>query len=201
MKTISNLLTLAFFLIFNIIVSLSFAQNQNKTDSLISVINTSKNTLNRIEACILLGHEVEDQQIDTAIIFYSKAISLSNNELQNEDSLYVVKVKSSLLLAYSNLGVLYQNKGIIPDALYNYRLSLNISKEIGNEKGIALVYNNLGVINEHIGETETALEYYQISLAIRQKHNDTNGIADLYFNIGYIYDEKGDIPKALDYII
>jgi serine phosphatase RsbU (regulator of sigma subunit) len=105
----------------------------------------------------------------------------------------------SLASAVNNAGIIFNQKGKIPEALNCFLRSLKIQERIGDEEGSATTINNIGTIYNIQGNIEKTLEYVLKSLSIREKIGDKKGIAQSLNNLGSIYFKLTDYPKALSY--
>ena len=120
--------------------------------------------------------------------------------------------KEGVARAYSNLSNVYKNIGDSARRKNNMELAktkyysvaldyslkgLNLSEEIGEEKGIELNLGNIGSIYLEMYEYDKALEFFKKSLVISENHNDKGSIAIKLFNIGTLIAEKADSLKTL----
>ncbi len=103
--------------------------------------------------------------------------------------------KQYLAAAYGWLGMTYNNKGDLDNALFYYDKSLKLDIELGDKEGEADDLNNIAVIYREKGEFDKALSYYEKSLSLSSE----KGKADTYNNIALIYGGKGEYAKAVSY--
>ena len=83
--------------------------------------------------------------------------------------------------------------------IYYYK-SLNLRKQINDERGLGDTYNNLGVIYKNRGHYDSALYYHNEALKVRTKINFKGGIAYSYINLSSIYTDFGDYKTGLEYL-
>jgi len=102
--------------------------------------------------------------------------------------------------AYKTLGNLSYMWGDYADALDNYVLSLEISKQNYDSLNIANLYNNIGILYEEQNNPNEARSYYQNALALYRDINDFDGQATIFHNIGVMYAES-DPDSAIVYIL
>ena len=173
----------------------------------ISFLHTKASALNNI------GFIYDDLgEIDKALKYYFKSLEIFEEffleEMQKKWSknldgrtfLNIEKIfKKGLAVAYSNIGLIYDDQGEIDKAIEYFFLSLKIKEEIKDKKGMAGSYNNIGVIYRNQGEIDKGLEYIFLSLKIKEEIKDKRGMAVSYNNIGLIYIDQGEIGKGLEY--
>ncbi|MFY0671932.1 MAG: tetratricopeptide repeat protein [Bacteroidia bacterium] len=102
-------------------------------------------------------------------------------------------------LAYNIRGIVGYIQSDDVKALENYRRSLAIKEELGDQSGVAAGLNNIGIVYFKQGDNFKALEYYERSLAIREELGELAGVAQSLDNIGIIYNMQDDLVKALEY--
>lgn len=138
---------------------------------------------------------IRKQQIDSALIYYDKALVLQRKLLGEESS---------------DVGDTYNNIGIANFYLSNYDLaisywkkSLSIRKKIKGEESAVVgdSYNNIAYAYQVKSDYDNALKYYDRSLRIREKLFGKRHkiISDSFINIGIVYFEKGEFDKALEF--
>jgi len=96
-----------------------------------------------------------------------------------------LKQQPSFWEASYNLGLLYQEKGKIEDAINFYHSA------IGANPNLYLVYYNLGNAFRGMGNLDEAAKHY--SKAIEIKDN----FADAYYNLGVVYEKKIALDLAV----
>ena len=198
------------FVILNIFCfcNILFAQIINpKLDSLWNKYNTSKHDTTRIKIYIELGDVYKSKNIDSALLYYQKALQLCENSLFAKSSKIDEKVKIFSLKASSTryIGVVYASKGDNDKSLEFYLKSLNISEQIitlnpiEGKKNMAASYNNIGLVHQNKSDYSQALEFYFKAIKLREEINDKEGLASSYNNMGNIHSQKGDYDNALEY--
>ncbi len=105
--------------------------------------------------------------------------------------------------SYSNIGLVWDNKGEYDKALEFYRKCLDIQLKThgGEHPSVATSYYNMGGVLDDKGEYDKALEFYQKSLNIRLKMlgSEHASVARLYNNMGFVWKNKGEYDKALEF--
>ena len=105
--------------------------------------------------------------------------------------------KRDLAIIYNRLGLIYDNKGDLDNALFYYNKDLGLSKELGDKRGEAAALNNIATIYEKKRMLDKALEYYEQSLRLQYDEKEK---ARTYNNIALVYYKKGEYPKAVEYL-
>lgn len=163
---------------------------QQKIDSLLSLLKFSKEDTNRVNHLSNLCWEyLSIGSYDTAHHYGSTALSLAQK----------INFKKGIGSAYNSIGAIFWNEGNYNDALKNFIGALKILEELGDQKRIAAACNNVGIIYYSQGRYEQALEYYFKSLKIDEARGDKKGMTESYNNIGVIYQEQNLYKKALEY--
>ena len=98
-----------------------------------------------------------------------------------------------------NLGYAYNGLGQREQALHYYNRALLISKEVGDQDGLATILTSIGNIYDNLGQREEALSYHNQALPIMEKSEHPEGLAATLNNIGLIYDNSGQFEKAIAY--
>ncbi|MGC8942089.1 MAG: tetratricopeptide repeat protein [Sulfurihydrogenibium sp.] len=121
-------------------------------------------------------------------------IDLAIDNLKKAES-YTTK-DDELMVIYNFLGLNYETKGDLDNALFYHSKSLNLAKKLGNREVEAYELNNIAIVFRDKGDLDKALEYYEESLRLKTNEKDK---APTYNNIAYIYSDKGDYKSAIEY--
>jgi len=105
--------------------------------------------------------------------------------------------KTRLMYVYSWLGLIYNRKDDIDNALFYYSKHLILSRELGYKEEEAIAINNIAAIYDKKGDIDKALDYYEQSLKLK---SDEKEKAPTYNNIALIYSKKGNYQKAIEYL-
>ncbi|WP_022855675.1 tetratricopeptide repeat protein [Thermodesulfobacterium thermophilum] len=106
------------------------------------------------------------------------------------------RTKEELAVVYNWMGMAYDKKGLLDEALLYYSKDLHLSKELGDKRGEAASLNNIAGIYRRKGEYQKALEYYNESLRLK---TDEKEKAVTYNNIATLYSDLGDYKKAVEH--
>lgn len=165
------------------------AQNQRNIDSLMTLIEASKEDSNKVYYLQDLVREFAYTNPDTAIIIGNQARSLAER----------LKWKKGISSSLGYLGHCYRSKSDYAKALECHLSALKITEEIKDKKNIPVELGNIGIIYAIQGDHVKALEYYFKALKMSEEHGDQEGISTHFSNIGNIYLMTSDYPKALTY--
>ena len=172
-------------------MGISYGQN-TKIDSLKKTIAELPADTNKVNALLELSTTVFGTQPDTAIIYATQALGLSQQ----------LNFKKGEGYALKNIGLAYYIKSDFVE-VYNYwQQSLEIFKSAEDQLGISNLNNNIGAVHFNYADYSKALEYYFESLKAAEKLGDPLRIATALMNIGAVYSEKpvsDTYDKALDY--
>lgn len=122
------------------------------------------------------------------LLFFTLVIfnSFSQNQKQIADSLYAIGKKSV-------------KTGDFSEALNSVTNSLNIYKDLKDNKSIGKCYNRIATVYYYQGDFAKALSNFNHSLNYYEKAGFENGVSSSINNIGAIYYFLGNYSKALDY--
>lgn len=123
-----------------------------------------------------------------SIGYFEKALAISEN----------INDKKLIALSYSNLAFQYINYDLNTSQEY-YRKSLNIRKEIGDQRGIGSVYNQMGTNFKKLGKLDSAHIYFQKCLDVRIKTKDQYGLGYIYSSIANLNKESNNLDTAIYY--
>lgn len=163
---------------------------QSKTDSLVSVIESSAEDSNKVNTLNLLAWEIVLTTGD-----YAKTVDYCNQAITLSEQ---INYKKGHAKALNILGAAYMFQGDYPTALKNYEASLVIKEEMGDKKGIASAYSNIGLVYMYQGDYPMALQNLRSALKMETELDDKEGMAGSYNNIGVVYEDLGNYPEALN---
>jgi len=165
------------------------AQDQNKTDSLNNELKKSKQDTNRVNLLIGLSEIYQSIDLDTALLYGTKALTLSEN----------LSDKKGQSKAYHCIGVVHYYHGNYALTLENWQKALKIREELKDKKGMSASYNNIGIVHENQGNYDKAIEYYLKALKNFEETGDKKGMSGCYMNIGIVHKSQGNYDKAIKY--
>ena len=107
--------------------------------------------------------------------------------------------KEFISLFLGNIGLIYQDKGELDEALKYHKQALKIDKQTGYLQGQANNLGNIGNIYYGKSKLDEALKYHKEALEVDKQAGYLLGQASDLGNIGVIYKNKGELDKALNY--
>jgi len=167
---------------------LCHAQNQNKIDSLLQVLKTSKEDSNKVNTINQLGKE------------YAFAGNYSESRKYSSDAMQLtekIKFEKGKIQAYLHTGFTHFYEGNYPEALKQYSEALSISEKLKDKKGIANSYNNMGLAYTYQQKYSEGLKMHRKAMEMFTEMNDSSGIMNSNNNLGIIYEEQGNYPEAI----
>jgi len=104
--------------------------------------------------------------------------------------------------AYTAIGTIYLEMGILPEALDNFHRATVAYDEISDPRGLALTKLNLGRSFEAQQHDQLALEHYLESLQMIRAFAAVDESLELQVLglLGQIYRKLGNSPKAIEYL-
>ena len=164
--------------------------NYSKIKLSSELIKSDSELLNALGNC-----EVRFAEYNKALDFYEQCLCVEL-KTHGEEHLNVAG-------SYSNIGIVWHNKGEYDKALEFYQKCLDVQlKKHGEEHpDVAISYYNMGGVLDDKGEYDKALEFYQKCLDIRLKMlgSEHSSTARLYNNMGHVWANKGEHDKALEF--
>ena len=168
----------------------TFAQ-QNKIDSLISVLQTTQIDTSKVN----LLYKISNEYLFTKP---AKAIEYAQQGLVQSEKVAFKKGQSICLNA---LGRAYYQIGELDTALVCFEKCYKIVSEIKDSMGIAGVYDNFAIIFIRFGKNDKALELRKKANEIYSNLNKKSSLASGYDWIGTIYKGQGEYSIALEYYL
>ena len=104
-----------------------------------------------------------------------------------------------IAVAYHNLGLIAQHRGLLVDAESRHVTSLAIREELNNRPGMAASYEQLGIIAQHRRRLDDAERWYAKSLSIEEELDNRPGMAAAYHQLGIIAQDRGQLDDAEDW--
>jgi len=104
--------------------------------------------------------------------------------------------KNGEIACYNSIGACYSEQGKYKEALENYNITLNKSKQINDSYNISLMHINIGDVYLKQGNYKKCLKYQDSALKISQEVSDKNNIALCYINIGICNKNLNNLDTA-----
>lgn len=166
-------------------ICLSILLPAQKTDSLLSVLDTARN-----ERKVKTLNELFRANIQSDPV---KALGYTREALNQAT---IIDDKKGMAASYNNLGVAYKNQGVLDKALQYYINSLTLYEELGNKEGIATTKNNIATIFSLKGDFDEARKNLEESYAIFTELGDKTRIIGSLNNLGTLYSDLQMYDKA-----
>jgi len=189
---------LLFFIL--LLVALPVLSQHKTADSLVELLNTSKNDIDKTVLLNKIAAEYMSSDPKQVRVYAEKALDLSQ------------KIEYSLEegKAYFNLGNLNIVLGNYPFALENFskaqavfeaEINSDLDKDNAVKKGLAGVYGSIAIVLSEQSNYSKALQYHLKAVKIYEEIGDQNRLAVIYNNIGIVYQAQKQEFKALEYFI
>lgn len=186
---VMRLFTSVFFLWLSFCVQNMYGQKYFDRDSLWQVIRKSKPDSNRVILYIQLGQQYENNNPDSALLFYEQALKLSQQ----------LNYVRGIIRYYTNATYVYNLQGKYDTALSLNLKSVEIARAFGDPERLAACLANVGSSYMSMGQHEKALEYQLQSIPLYEKLNDRSQLSILYSNLCYAYGNVEQYKKAIEY--
>jgi tetratricopeptide (TPR) repeat protein len=136
------------------------------------------------DADFLLGRANKLQgKYDLAITHHLQALQL-RRQTQGCDVWCIDFGLAGLGKSYNNLGNIYFQLALYPEALQYYQKALEANQRLGNQEEIAKVYRNIGLAYRNTKEWEKAQFNFQQALGLYKKLNNSEIAGWIYNNLG-----------------
>jgi two-component system, sensor histidine kinase PdtaS len=152
----------------------------------------------RVNALNIQAWATRHSDLDSAILIVNQALELLENikEEKTWPANWKQKARAKSLFY---LGSFYNQKGEDSLCLLNLNKALDISRRIGDERGISVATGGIGLFHSNRGNFPKALEHFFESLKIDEKIGYREGVLTRLGNIGVVYDYQQNYDKALEY--
>lgn len=183
-----------------VVVSGIYAQNNSdsltdqhyppKIDSLYVLLSQSNSDLTTFNLDLQLGKEWEQLDFDSALIYFNKALQLSEkNDWEDE--------KARTLI---NIGFAYYYSNREADKLFEYlHNGLKIYQLTGNKHSEMNTHYNLGYFYGTFEDIPKSIEHFKKTITIAIELNNDDRLSGAYNNIGLMYNYSGMYDKANEF--
>lgn len=171
---------------FLLIIRLLYAQ-QNRIDSLLTVVKNPSDSTDVMQACLALSVEFNLKNFDENLAYGARGLQIAE---QNKDT---VAIGNFL----HNIGVGFYLKGKFDSAATYYYKSADLLNQQNELSGLAATYNSLGQLYRKIGPYDRAHEFYDKAMALYQKLGDKSGISTIYNESGVVHEYEGNFEEAV----
>lgn len=170
---------------------LFFSQNQ-KIDSLLSVLKTAKTDSNKVKSMYRLSLEYNNNKIRK----YAKTVELANEILALSEK---INFKKGIYYYHYQLGYALYKNNETEKAINALEKAIVFFSSVGDKPEVARAYGNLGNCYYRLNLYPKSLDSFIKALKIYEELNRKNEIAGYSGNIGAIYNSIGNNEKALEF--
>jgi len=187
-----------YFLLYVLLLSsiVTWSQNQ-KADSLISVLQKTRNDIDRAQLLNAIADQYKTSDPKQMLVYAQKA-----HDLAKKINYQLAEGNALLNLGNANIisGNYPKSLQYFSDAQHLFENAM-IKENIEKEKGLAKALGSIGIVFSEQSNYAKALQYYLKSVKIYEQLQDDEKCAKLYNNIGIVYKSQGADFKALEYFI
>ncbi len=168
----------------------------NKLDSLISILNSSKEDSAKVELLCRISSELYFEKVKDTSNF-EKGFKYSRQALELSEKLNYLPGKAK---SYLQIGNIYFKSENNVKAFENYQLALKIAEQLNYLELIASSANKIGYIHCFVmNNPEKAKSYFFKALDIQKKRGDRKNYARTLANLSDMYSKLNDLTKSFDY--
>lgn len=205
------------------------SQNDKKTDSIIKVLPTQKDTvklksygaLNRLllksntdlsriylDSLVLMAKKLDIKKFNSLALsrqgyYYNYISDYKKAETYNKEAIKLhreLELKKPLYKALNVLGITQKYLGKLEESMESHMESLAIKEELGETGfGLAASYVNIGNLLADLDNFEASRQYYLKASIILKEAGLDNYQGHVLHNIGVNHDELKNYNKALKY--
>ncbi len=161
------------------------AAQESKIDSLMLILESVEEDTSRVNTLNALASIIYQTDPEQAIKYGTEAKNLAEQ----------INFPAGEALACKNIGLGYYMQGENEVALSNWKFSLQIYRELGDDNMVANLLSNMGAVYYLTGQSLEAIDYYQSALKLAEARSDSSRLSTLYLNMGVLYSE---IPATFD---
>lgn len=153
---------------------------QTKQDSLLGLLERfNKKDTNYVNTLLNLGKNIQNQDIDQAIVYYSESLALSQEIGE--------PATRQQILSHNSLGISYGRQGQYEESIYYFQQALELAESVNDPHNIANNHNNLGIVYRIMGDYPRSIFHYKEALKRDEIKNDSSGIATVCANLGALF--------------
>ncbi len=130
--------------------------------------------------------------IKSALDYNQRALELAETVENPSNGL-----KRSINVSLNGIGNIYQTLEQYDLAIEQFKKSIKLDEELGNELGLAINYQNVGECHEAQGELTEAMQSFQTSLAYNEKIDSDRGRVICKTSISHVNVHLGKTEEAL----
>lgn len=173
------------FLIILNFISLHYLAQTNSSNTEVNQLLNSKEDTIKVNSLIKYAFKLENTDIDSALLFYTKAKELCDK----------INFKTGRIRCYFNISYIYNLQGEYKKGLYVNIQSIRESNLIKNEELLGKSFFNLGASYTYLNNYPKAIKYYELATYYFNKSGNKKNLANLYNNIASCYNNASNTTK------
>jgi len=211
-------------------MQLSPVNSQSVKDSLLKVIDNTRDQNVQADLYFELGYQLRNKNIREAESAFLKAMGLADslnytkgmakarfgygivlgrrNELDSalhyyhlaRETFERLSLPIELGKVQNSIGLAEYRKGNLLSAQENLKKVLSSPATVTDPELVIMVNNNLAMVLKKSGDLVGALQYYQAALRICEKQNNLLGKSKVLNNIGLLYETLNQPDLAIEYL-
>ncbi len=191
-----NRLNLLFVALILVCFANSIEAQNNKIDSLNTLLKSSKNDTSKYWFINLIAEEYFNFNPDTAYKQWSALEKELPNKISNTKSTEKRSFQRTLAEVKNSIGAYYYVSGNLDKAIDYWNQSISIRRELKDEYGITLSQLNMGFFYYSIRDLAKAIEYWQKAEIGAEKINNLNLQTSALSSIAGVYSEINELEKS-----
>lgn len=152
-------------------------------------VRAMPNDTNKVKAWSRLVTRTIPDNLDSAMAYADSTLALAER----------LDFDKGRALGNEKIGMVYNYRGKLQNALKFYDKALQFHLAQGNERSAAIIMSNMGMAKRNLGAFDEAMVYYFDALELQEKLGDTNDIAYALKNIGEQYAIQNNYEKAEEF--
>lgn len=172
---------------FAILPKTIFAQANKRIDSLLNVLENTKEDTIRLNTLMKLSFELRANNSEKALKYAQQGLALAKK----------IGNKKSEARAMNNIGLAFFYKSEFDSAISYYGNTLKLGNSLGDSSVISLAYNQMGNVYKSKNNFPLSVEFHKRALAIRVQMKDTILQAQSHLNLGNVYVRNSQYELAI----
>ncbi len=165
-----------------------WSQDNPFIDSLLFVLDNTAGDTNSVNTLNSLAEALRKTDPVQANKHAEEALALSSE----------LNYKKGIAGSYFSLGRVSRAQFNLTEARGFYLMSVQVYKELGDNRAVADITNKVGITYGIQGEYEKALDFFNRSMEANKKLGEKQKIADCLNNIGNVYKYLGNYPESFN---
>lgn len=166
------------------------AQTFMNKDSLLNLLPLAKKDTAAVHLFINLGQQYEGSNVDSAKLFYHRALALSKE----------IKYTFGEVKFISNYTYLLNMENKLDSSLLLNKQAIQLAKSINDPLHIGAAYGNTGASFQYLGKKDSAIVYYTEALKYMSQAKQEGYEGTTMSNISILYNDLGQYATSLKYV-